>query len=519
MRSVIRLLTRGIVVAGVLTFSHLVYAQAFTEIEPNDACFAAQNIGPVTLPASVFGSLDSTAERPDIDFFLFEGVPNQQIVVDMEGASTGAGTLGDPLLGLFSSDCAQLAINDDSGGGLNSRLSFRVPDDGVFVLGATACCDFAFEGGGQGSYLLSLHPFLAIESISGQLINAETGQPLSGIDFPFASVQLIRCNLSGCFEFIVSQQTDSDGRFFFDADQFGAELSVGTYQIQANAQGFEYFIGETFTVSENEAADLGGLGLTPLQLIGSLSGRLIDAFSGNPLAGNMPPYPIVYLQRCDEITCFVVAAVNPGDEGQFRFDGPSYNLGPGTFQLLGIAEDYQDTTSEPFSVAAFEDVDVGDFALKPLPIQFGEITPCEIPQGGGRCAYSIEITNRGDDRRFRGAVWSTVEFYSPPSFRATRFQVGRGGARHPAPENLNLKRGEKTTLTFELEVPASVPDESTLCGYVSVGEAPLPQYNSRGDRFIFCSVKQGGDVAALPEKQGRKRMKELRGRHRIPIER
>src|SRR5215475_8176137 len=109
-----------------------------TEVEPNDQCTIAQDLGAVTLPVSLLGNLDSTPEVPDIDFFRFTGDPGSNVKVDLEGAQTGKGTLGDPLLGLFDSSCNLIAVADEGGVGLNSRLTLTVPPDGVFILAATA---------------------------------------------------------------------------------------------------------------------------------------------------------------------------------------------------------------------------------------------------------------------------------------------------------------------------------------------------------------------------------------------
>ena len=157
----------------------------------------------------------------------------------------------------------------------------------------------------------------------------------------------------------------------------------------------------------------------------------------------------------------------------------------------------------------------GDFALTPFPIQFGAIQACEIPFGSETCNYSIEITNRSAGRRYKGQAWSTVDFYDPTdNGSVTRFQVGRNGFRNPLPEQLNLKRGQSETLTFELDVPASVPVGSTVCASIAVGKDPVPQFNSQGDRSIFCSYKQSDGVVAMSAKESRKWLEDRKNRDR-----
>lgn len=121
-----------------LSLSSLAYGQ---DTEPNNPCASAQVLGPVALPFVQEGELvDLDPDPDDVDFFRLAGTPGAIIRVDLQGATTGAGTLGDPFLGFFDSACTLLSFNDDSGT-LNSRLIITVPADGVFVLGVTRCCD------------------------------------------------------------------------------------------------------------------------------------------------------------------------------------------------------------------------------------------------------------------------------------------------------------------------------------------------------------------------------------------
>ncbi len=90
------------------------------------------------------------------------------IQVDYEGASTGAGTLDDPLLGVFASDCTSLNSDDDGGEGTNSRVRLLIPSDGVIVLAVTQFGDDNFDGTGEdsGSYQISVRPILQISPLS-----------------------------------------------------------------------------------------------------------------------------------------------------------------------------------------------------------------------------------------------------------------------------------------------------------------------------------------------------------------
>ena len=490
--------------------SGLVYSQELNESEPNNTCLTAQSFGNISLPSTILGSLNSSPELADVDFFQLEVIAGQAIVVDLEGNPTQENPLSDPFLGLFDSNCNLLAINDDTNG-LNSRLSFSVPENGLFVLGVTNCCDGNFEGGGIGSYSLRLNEFFTINAIEGRLVNAINGAPLSGSDFPYANIQLLSCSNDGCFDFIANQQADNEGIFSFKVDQLGSPLPAGVYQVQASALGFETLTVDPFSVDNDELFSLGDIGLAPLQYVGSIGGRVIDALNSNPLAGNSPPYAMVYLERCENVDCFAVAIAYTDDLGLFMFDGINYNLSPGNYRLLGFADGYQQNISPQISVVAFEQVDIGDFALTPLPIQFGTTLPCIIPSGGGVCEFGIEVRYRGTDNRYLGKTWGIIEFYSPQN--VTRFQVGKRGIDNANPQRISLKQDQSETVIFQLNVGQSVPDGSTICGFIALGQGPEPQFNRQGEQFIFCSYKQSDGLIPLSEKEARKHLNKLKNKN------
>ncbi|HSF33647.1 MAG TPA: hypothetical protein VLK82_24675 [Candidatus Tectomicrobia bacterium] len=239
----------------------MVFGQGLEE-EANHPCPSAQNFGVIALPFALDGSLDSTPESPDVDFFRFTGTPGALVRVDLEGQETGNGTLGDPLLGFFDAGCTLIALDDDGGAGLNSRLVLAIPGDGVFILGVTAYPDFDFIGGGEGTYELTITPVSAIGSIRGRVVDAVTGDPLPGDIDPFAFVQLLRCEEDGCFD-VNGQPTDAEGRFQFSRDFSGQPLAVGTYQIVAFADQYQQGQTDPFGVAEGEDRDVGDVPLQP----------------------------------------------------------------------------------------------------------------------------------------------------------------------------------------------------------------------------------------------------------------
>jgi hypothetical protein len=503
----------GILLAGCLAVPHSGFAQ-IGELEPNNPCGNAQDLTDPLLPAVIQGSLDAVGGVFDIDFFRLNAVAGTTLIAEHKGSSFGFGTLGDPLLGLFDSSCVLIAFNDDSGS-LDSRLIFTVPSDGVFILAATSFADFDFNGehSAEGTYLLSVNTLQIAESISGRLVNARDGTPVPGDAPPFALVELYRCDLSGCFEPVSAQNAGSDGSFLFDQAFDGSPLLVGSYLIRVNAMGFEFFELGPFELTLGTALDLGELALQPFTLIGSISGRLVDALDGTPLNGFSPPFAFAELQRCDDSGCFPVAGAPADELGRFLFDGGQFQLFPGTYRVVGFAEEYRPGASDEFPVAEFEDIDIGDLGLLPFPIQFGRVQPCEIPPGGGRCEFGIEIRNRGPGP-FRGEAWTVIDFFrNAPPFSSSRFQVGRVGATNPMPEQVNLRVGEASQLRFQLDVPANVPDFSSICATLTVGRSPDPQFRNRGDRFLFCAETRSGQFEMLSEKEGRRHLRDLKRRN------
>lgn len=368
-------------------FSSQAFAQA-VEVEPNDPCAEAQDLGEIDLtgPFSVEGSLDTPPEEPDVDFFRFSATPGAQLIADHEGV-----TLGDPFLGLFDSGCNLLQLNDDSVG-LNSRLRFEVPADGVFILAASSCCDSQFTGDGGSS---------------------------------------------------------------------------GTYQL---------------TVAQAPPS------------IGSISGRVVDALTGEPLPGNEPPFAFVELLRCENDTCFGVNSQNVDGEGRFRFeqDFEGQPLPVGTYQVRAFANEYEQAETDRFEVAEGEDVDIGDIPLQPPDISFSDIQPCQdlLPQGDV-CHYSVTLRNN-TDASIRGLAWSIVDgFGLGSSLGFTQFEAStRSGSRQVVRERLDLEPSGEATLEFQFAVPAFVFG-ATFCTRVFAGVDPRPLVITIRESFLFCIT--GGD--------------------------
>ena len=356
------------------------------------------------------GSLDTPPDIPDVDFLEFAGTPDSFLRVDLEGAATGDGTLADPLLGLFDSNCNLIAVNDDSGG-TNSRLLFTVPADGIFVLAAAAFPDFSFTGAGGSS---------------------------------------------------------------------------GTYQL---------------TIAAAPA------------FIGSISGRTVDAVTGDPLPGDVPPFAAAVLLRCEEVGCFELNSAQVDSEGRFQFQHRLHQSAFGSRNLsgLGVRGPISTRPDDPFEVGEGEDRDVGDIPLQPFPVQFSEIHPCEdLSLQGGICSYSVKVANR-TATKLDGAIWTIVTAGGIRSrIDFTVFQTAN-------PRKVKLSSMASRVVRFDFAVPDTVRDGAFICADVFIGEDRAePFFNTIGARNLFCITKGSAGFAMVAENQAQKFRQQFDVRSLIP---
>jgi hypothetical protein len=234
------------------------------ELEPNDTCETAQALGYLSsLPHTVRGRLDP---EHDIDFFAFDAAPGAELVARLLGAFHGEGSLYDPFLGLFSSDCDLV----DQAGWLGATLRFEVPADGRFVLAATGCCDWDFAGDHWqiGSYALVVEEAPpAIGSISGRIIDSATGQGLPGSAPTYAWASLYRCDGEYCWDFVTSTSASFDGRFEFATDYLQRPIEIGSFMIEVFAMDYAPALAGPYAVGASEHLDIGDIALDPPPIV------------------------------------------------------------------------------------------------------------------------------------------------------------------------------------------------------------------------------------------------------------
>ncbi|MEM7445821.1 MAG: PPC domain-containing protein [Pseudomonadota bacterium] len=102
--------------------------------------------GRLALGSSATGELETAG---DADWFAIDLQAHQLVILDLEGAPSGGGTLSDPLMVVYDQNGAEVARNDDGGDGLNSRLEFNAPTAGTYYVQAGAF------GGATGTYTVS----------------------------------------------------------------------------------------------------------------------------------------------------------------------------------------------------------------------------------------------------------------------------------------------------------------------------------------------------------------------------
>jgi hypothetical protein len=481
------------------------HAQAQTaEVEPNQTCAAAQNLGAVTSPISLQGSLNTPPGTPDVDFYRVSATPGSMVTVELNGASTNGGTLGDPYLGVFNESCQLLAYNDDFYG-TSSHVEIEVPASGTIVIAATSYGDWEFTGtgGSAGSYRLTVERQAVADSVSGRIVNVETGGPV-----PSAYVYLQRCDASGvCGLYAGGTYTDAQGAFRFDPDSYSlwTALVAGTYRITVQAGGYEIAETAPFALAEAQALDLGAVSIQPLPAVGSISGRLVDEITGTPLVGGEKDFAQVELQYCQPWGCYGRDWRQVGADGTFRFEGTSsYPLEPGTYQLVAYANQYQHTYSETFTVEDDQHFNFGDLRVKSLPVRINMVTSCaNIPDAGGTCQFSMKVTN-GSTTRLDGKAWGVVQgYWIGSAAQQTTFSV-------PNPRVLSLTPGESITVPFSFTVPGTVANGAYICVQGFAAQRPH-EFNTLGTQSLFCLNKGINGFSQVPEAQKHEALKKAKG--------
>jgi serralysin len=115
--------------------------------ESSDAADGTATIYDLAMGATFSGKINRDSDRDWVRVELVEGAEYQ---IDLTGRPSGAGTLEDPVLGLYDHSGAFVSGDDDGGDDTESRMVFTAGESGVFYLVAESF------GGAAGSYEMKI---------------------------------------------------------------------------------------------------------------------------------------------------------------------------------------------------------------------------------------------------------------------------------------------------------------------------------------------------------------------------
>jgi len=496
--------------ALVLGISFAASPEAFAQgadAEPNSSCAAAQDLGAISLPFTLQGNLATPPAIPDVDFYRFSARPGSLVSLALDGVDAVAGTLPDPYLGYFqaSGDSCDFQTSNDDLIGRNAGLTITVPPSGEVVIAAASYGDWEFQGTGSsaGTYRLTIRELPVAQAVEGRVVDAVNGQPVG-----YAIVSLLACDAAGsCYRTAGSTGVDATGAFRFEngSSNVYGPLLAGSYQISVESLGYEPGVEEPLQLAAGQELSIGDVALHKVPAAESISGRLVDEISGQPLAGNSTPYAWVELRVCAAAWgCNGRAAQSVRPDGTFRFEGSTWEpMVPGTYQIVAGADQYQETFSQAFNVADGQHFTFGDFRVKSMPARIGLVQTCAIPAQGGTCQMTMRVTN-GATTRLQGEAWGMVEasWTGSPAQR-TEFQVG-------SPKALNLAPGQSVVLPLTFEVPGNVSAGSSVCVTGFAAQRPH-EFNTLGTHPLACFSKEVGGFTQIPESKKYEAVRRSRG--------
>lgn len=479
------------------------------EVEPNTTCVSAQSLGAAALPLTIDGSLDTPPDTPDVDYYRITATPGDRLVIRQRGAASNAGTLQDPYLGVFNSACSLLEYADydyDSGNWLDAKIEMNVPADGVVVIAASSAYDWQFlgNGNGEGTYTLEVEKMALAEAVGGRLVDSKTGLPLAG-----AYVYLQQCQSGECWYSIGYAYTGADGLFRFEPGSdtmWDSILRTGDYALSITPpDGYMSKQTPIFSLAESQDLNLGDVAVGPVTLVGSITGRVVDLNTRQPLAGDALPFALVELEECmtNASYCSVSATQNADAQGNFRFQSSVYGypLLTGRYRVRISADQYSTTVSPIFSVTEDQEhYNTGDVALKSFPVRLTLASGCgAIPSQGGTCQFSVKVTN-GGTAPLKADTWTLVNAIGVDApGEMTKFPAGPS-------RSVMLAPAASATLAYSFDAQASLLDGTTVCARAYASDKKDP-FAAIGMHDLFCLRKGADGFEPLTEKQKREALK------------
>jgi hypothetical protein len=484
-------------------------ALAVQEIDPNNTCALAQNVGALSPNATITvnGALKTLPTVPDIDFYKFTGgTPGDLLRVTLRGAWDAVDTLTLPMAGVFTSSCG-LTFNS----GAYDPISFEVvvPADGVAILAVTSCCDFGFIGAGSylGSYTLTATEIATVSSISGRATDAVTSLGISGVQADLYLCQEPTCTAGTSF--VTYANTDSLGNFTFTNSTFqgyGQGIFPGTYDVtlQDNSGRYLMTVSAPFSAASGEQKVIAAIPMTPTPVIGSVSGRLVDSVTHAPLSGVGVPFAQISLSGCIQFVCSFISGYTDSS-GRFKFDhGQSGNgiVATVPLSLYINADQYQQLFISTPPIGVGVNQDLGDIQVASNPIRFNVLQGCSnVPLSGGECEYQVEITN-AISSAVEGVAWATIYAQNLGSFSyQSTFQTGEPREMYLAGATMTTRASR--TATFGFTVPGTVPIYAFICPTFWFGtgdDNPLLYPQGQFNDYLDCVQRTAtGYTPATPD--------------------
>lgn len=243
--------------------------------------------------------------------------------------------------------------------------------------------------------------------------------------------------------------------------------------------------------------------LVPPEPVTAITGRVVDAVTGEPLPGTEPPWPYVELARCiQELCTYSLHGLTPDENGAFRFetDGNGRPLDPANYVIRVWAGEYHFVEIGPFLALSSETVDLGDIALEPPPVVFENVIPCfDIPAEGGICNYSVDVRNNTRSA-IKGLGWSQVSSWGSTAF------IGYSFFQAEKPRQLTVASRSSKTLRFHFDVPAGVSEGTVMCTDAWFSDRANGFFGALRSETLFCMFKQSGSVEVLDSKEAAARL-------------
>ncbi|MBH0156312.1 carboxypeptidase regulatory-like domain-containing protein [Fictibacillus sp. 5RED26] len=308
-------------------------------------------------------------------------------------------------------------------------------------------------------------------SISGTVINSETGDPLAG-----ASVEVQLLNANGLI--INTTFSDNDGVFIVE------DLMPSTYTVIVAAESFQ-------TSSASVTLSPGNVSSITISLVpspGFVSGRLIDSLSGQPVVG-------ATINISNTLGAFVDSALTSAD-GTFI----SLGLPGGVYSLTAVAEGYETRiigVVVPAGLNKFV-----NFELQPNP---GTITGTVAPAADGLVLQLYTM-----DNQFVNTVAATPEgnflFQSlaPGNYIvkavALNYSVGSTGAFVVSGQTTNISlsiQPNPGTVSGTLISDLGTPIANGTVSLLDVNETPIGNGTTDADGNYTLSNIPAGSYAVV----------------------